>query len=126
MKTMTPSLRTRVPLTAAAFSALALSFTMLCPAADATDPPTAIVKYYDLNIATPQGATVLYGRIRRAAEIVCGAPDGRDLVFWARTAACMHHAIADAVSKVGEPALFTVYNANNSTPLPAPLVSQRR
>jgi hypothetical protein len=30
------------------------------------------------------------------------------------------------VSKVDEPALFTVYNAKHSTPLPAHLLSQRR
>jgi hypothetical protein len=30
--------------------------------------------------------------------------------------ACVHKAIADAVAKVGEPALFDAYNAHNGQP----------
>jgi hypothetical protein len=32
--------------------------------------------------------------------------------------ACMHKAITAAVIKVNQPALFAVYNANNTAPLP--------
>jgi len=85
-----------------------------------------IVKYGDLNLSTPQAATVLYGRIRVAAERVCRAFDGRDLAFKMYEGACVKKAIEDAVTKVHQPALFAIYNAKHGTLLPSTLVSQSR
>ncbi|MGH8219667.1 MAG: UrcA family protein [Steroidobacteraceae bacterium] len=111
---------------AAAFTLVASSITTLCAAADVNAPRTAVVNYADLNVASPQGATELYGRIRQAAKSVCGPLDGRDLPARAQVVACIRSAMADAVSKVNEPELFAVYNARNSSPLPANLLSQSR
>jgi UrcA family protein len=124
MNTMTPSARIRNLVAMAIFSALGWSFAAVCTAADSTEAPSVIVKYADLNVSTPQGAAALYGRIRWAAETVCRPLDGRDLASQSRKAACIDHAIATAVTQVNQPALFTVYNAKNKTPLPATLVSQ--
>jgi hypothetical protein len=39
--------------------------------------------------------------------------------------ACVHKAIADAVAKVDQPALFAVYNAHNGQPTPIVLAASR-
>jgi hypothetical protein len=65
----------------------------------------------------------LYARIQLAAQSVCSF-----YVFKSDAAenGCINDAIASAVSKVNQPALFAVYNAKNKTPLPTALVSQSR
>ena len=104
---------------AAMFGALAASFS----AVSAADPNSAsvTVKYADLDIAAPPGALVLYERIRVAAHSACS-------YFWFKTAAyearCVQNAIAEAVTKVNQPALSAVYNAKYKVATPGTLVSQ--
>jgi len=92
----------------------------------ATSGPSAesrTVKFADLNISNPSGAHVLYRRIRAAAQVVCS------YYFFATDtdkARCVRNATADAVTKINQPALTVVYNANNETSVPSGLVSQRR
>lgn len=94
--------------------------------AGATADPSAesrTVKYADLNLSDPAGAHVLYRRIRAAAQVVCSH------YFFATDtdkARCVRDATADAVSKIDEPALSAVYNANNRPSVPSDLVSLRR
>jgi UrcA family protein len=126
MNTMTPSPRLRGLIATAIFSALASSFTVVCAAADSTDAPSVVVKYGDLNVSSPQGAAALYGRIRVAAEAVCPHLDHADLQSKMHMDVCVDKAIADAVTKVDQPALLAVYNAKNRTQLPANLLSQSR
>jgi UrcA family protein len=115
MNTMTPSLRLRGLIATAIVGALASSFTTVCAAADGTNPPSVIVEYGDLNLSNSQGAATLYGRIAAAANAVCRPfdIDSRDLAARAERTACVHKAITDAVTKVGQPELFAVYNAKN-------------
>ena len=93
-------------------------------AVSAADPNSAsvTVKYADLDIAAPPGALVLYERIRVAAHSACS-------YFWFKTAAyearCVQNAIAEAVTKVNQPALSAVYNAKYKTAA-STLVSQSR
>jgi UrcA family protein len=79
------------------------------------------VKYSDLNMASPSGARVLYERIRAAAQSACN-------YFWFKTdadeARCLQNTIANAVTKVNQPALTAVYNAKFKTSAPTPLLSQ--
>ena len=96
----------------------------LCAGASA-DPSaeSRTVKFADLNLSDPSGAHVLYRRIRAAAEVVCSS------YFFAtdtEKARCVRDATADAVTKINQPALSAVYNANNRTSLPSGLVSQSR
>jgi UrcA family protein len=98
---------------------LGLGFAGLC----AAEEPQVTVTYRDLAVTTPQGATVLYKRIRFAADEVCSHLDHGDLSSKEHKNACMDKAIADAVMGVGEPQLFSVYNSNHSSPLPASLTS---
>ena len=125
MKTMTQSPRLHGFIAAAMFSTLALGFSA-ANAADGTNPPTAIVKYQDLNISAGAGASALYARIRSAAQSVCRSYDQRDLESQALKHDCISHAIAKAVAEVNDPALFTVYDAHSPKPLPRTLVSQSR
>jgi UrcA family protein len=96
----------------------------LC-AVGAADPSVAsrTVKFADLNLSDPSGAHVLYRRIRAAAVVVCSH------YFFATDtdkARCVRDATADAVSKIDQPALSAVYNANERPSVPSGLVSLHR
>ena len=97
----------------------------LCVSASA-DPSTEsrTVKFADLDISNPSGAHVLYGRIQAAAQVVCSH---YFLATDTDKAQCVRDATADAVSRINQPSLSAVYNANNKTAAPPPgLVSQSR
>ena len=121
MNISTPSTGLHGLIAAAIFGALASSFS----AVSAADPSSAsvTVKYADLNIASPSGALVLYGRIRAAAQSACS-------YFWFKTdadeARCLQNTISNAVTKVNQPALSAVYEAKFKTSAPSTLVSQSR
>jgi UrcA family protein len=121
MNTSTASTGLRGLIATAIFGALASSFS----AVSAADPSTVsvTVKSADLNISNPSGALVLYDRIRAAAQGACS-------YYWFKTdadeARCVHDAIANAVTKVNQPALSAVYNAKYKTSVPSTLVSQSR
>ena len=105
----------------AIFGFLGLGFCIVA----AADPGAAsrIVKFADLNASDPSSAHVLYRRIRAAAQVACSyhffltdTDKGR----------CVRDATADAVTRIDQPALSAVYNANNKTSTPSRLVSQTR
>jgi UrcA family protein len=127
MNTITPSTRLRGLIAKAIVSAVAASFTVVCAAADNIETVSVIVKYGDLNVSNPEGAATLYRRIAAAASTVCGPyeTDSWPLVSRAKVNACVHKAIADAVTKVGQPELFAVYNAKNREPLPITLAAAK-
>jgi UrcA family protein len=106
------------------FVALASTSSLVCSAADGNVLQTT-VKYSDLNASTSQGAGSLYTRIRVAAEKVCRPLNRDDFASKKLFNNCMHHAIADAVSKVGQPALFAVYSAKTGTSKPIVLASSQ-
>lgn len=108
----TTSIRTLIA--TALVSALASSVAAVS-AADNSDVPQAVVKFGDLNISNPQDAAKLYSRIAAAAYALCRPfdIDNRNLGAQARLKACVHKAIADAVTRVGQPELIAIYNAKN-------------
>ena len=119
MNTSTASPRLRGFVGAAIVGALASSYS----AVSVADPGSAsrTVKFADLDISNPSGAHALYTRILAAAQVVCS-------YYWFHTdaaeARCVHDAIANAVTKINQPALSAVYNAKNKTPAPNTLVSR--
>jgi UrcA family protein len=127
MNTITPSTRLRGFIAKAIVIAVAASFTVVCAAADNTETISVVVKYGDLNVSNPEGAATLYRRIAAAASTVCGPneTDSWPLGSRAKVNACVHKAIADAVTKVGQPELFAVYNAKNREPLPITLAAAK-
>jgi len=101
-------------LLAGAWQCAALAAAPAAPTARDVDQIT--VHFGDLNIDRTAGATVLYWRIRHAAERVCGEPQlpGSRAVSpdWRR---CVAQAIDGAVVAVDRPAL-TVYHRVHTTP----------
>jgi UrcA family protein len=126
MNTTTHPVRFRGLIVTAILGALATGFATIGAAADATDVPQVVVKFGDLSLSSPQGANKLYSRLAAAAQEVCKsfAVDDRDLGARARVNACLHRALADAVTQVGQPELFAIYNAKNGTKQRTALVSQ--
>lgn len=72
-------------------------------AADA--PPSRKVSYADLDVSTPAGAKVLYGRIQSAAKQVCQYNGFQTLGTLQMVNRCIDSAIDKAVKDVGSPAL---------------------
>ena len=125
MNTMITSRSFRRVLATAILGAFACSLATVCTAADPMDPPQTTVKFADLNVSNPEGAAALYARIQQAARQVCLPLDGASLGSKSRMSACVHKAIADAVAKVGQPALFNAYNAHNGQPTKIILAASR-
>jgi UrcA family protein len=85
---------------AAPLAILALLFAesgMAVPRVD--ESPSVTVRYYDLNLDTPEDVASLYGRIHAAAIDVCKQSEGSlriNRVYWE----CVAHSIANAVKDV--------------------------
>lgn len=124
MNTMNPSSKRCSVAAIALFGAVAASFAGVAAAGN-PELLQITVPYGDLTVSTSQGAATLYNRIRIAAGEVCWPLDHGDLSSKHKAADCAHKAIVDAVTKVGQPALFAVYNAKNSQPLPNILAAER-
>jgi UrcA family protein len=75
------------------------------------------VHFRDLNIDRPEGAAVLYRRIERAAERVCGEPQltGSYVIspFWR---GCVTQAVEQAVATVDRPALTAYHREHAGSP----------
>jgi UrcA family protein len=76
------------------------------------DVPSVVVRYADLDISTPQGASSLYRRIAIAARKVCPVADISELGRFMEARACQEQAIARAVQAVSNPQLAAVYAAH--------------
>jgi UrcA family protein len=74
--------------------------------------PARTVHYSDLNLNTQAGTEVLYKRIRRAAEQVCGDVGPRQLVEAAAARACVEQAVIGSIRAVNNPRLTDTYNAH--------------
>ena len=118
MNTITTANPLRTLIAAAIFGAVASGFSVASVATDSIEAPHVVVKYGDLDVSNPQGAAALYRRIHSAAERVCPRLESHDLASAARSNACIHKAITDAVTAVNQPALVAEYNAKNTAPLP--------
>jgi UrcA family protein len=105
------------------FGGVASGFAVLPADADSLDVPQVTVKFGDLNISSPQGAAVLYGRIRAAAQTVCSPDDRSGLEFKMQRNACIDEAILGAVARVNNSALTAVYSAKTGKEVPTRLVS---
>jgi|HubBroStandDraft_1064217.scaffolds.fasta_scaffold1264430_1 UrcA family protein len=103
---------------------LSSSFAALPAATGGFEPPTITVKFADLDVSLPQGASVLYNRIRVAAKNVCSPLEqSGSLAAQIHLNACVDKAIADAVIKVNAPALIAVYGAKTGKTLPLRVAS---
>jgi UrcA family protein len=78
-------------------------------ATSALDPPSIVIKYSDLTLATDSGVHHLYGRILTAAKQVC--PDARFLDFHSvhLVDACRNQAVARAIRQIDNTRLTSLY-----------------
>jgi UrcA family protein len=120
VNTMSTANRFHSLIATALFSAISFSFAALPATAD-IDQVT--VKLGDLDVSSPQGAAVLYNRIRAAAKQVCSPLDSAGLDTKRLLRACVNETIEDAVIKLNEPALIAVYSAKTGKTLPTRVAS---
>jgi UrcA family protein len=71
----------------------------------APEPPTATVRYHDLDLGTITGAQTLYRRISAAAHAVCGQEGVRPLAELQQWQRCYDSAVARAIATVDSPLL---------------------
>jgi UrcA family protein len=112
-------------ISAAIFGLLTLGGSAMSVAADASDPPQVTVKFEDLNLSNARGAETLYRRISVAAVTVCRPQAATSLASKSLMQSCVHHAIADAVGKVGRAELFAVYYSKGHEQRPIVLAQSR-
>ena len=80
--------------------------------------PTMKVSYAELDINKPQGLQALYGRIERAAKIVCGHDHTlQELSRGRHATACYKTAIDDAVRQINRPTLTAYHRAKTRASL---------
>jgi UrcA family protein len=84
---------------------------MVYNAARADEPvPTQRVSFKDLNLNSPEGAAVLYRRIKGAANKVCGRWENVDLSRIHAVQTCIDGAVSRGVAQVDRPMLTSLYN----------------
>lgn len=123
MNSMTQAILLRGLVAAGILGALSCGIATAGTAVMGEETQGMIVRYEDLNLASPQGAAALYHRIVSAAHQVCELPDGGSLSSRSRERNCFHKALTDAVTKVGQPQLTAVYNQQNRQSVPVTLAA---
>jgi UrcA family protein len=86
--------------------------------------PTVKVDYSGMDLSTNTGATLLYHRLRHAADQVCSIGEGRDLSLRSQRQRCFEHALSDAVLHVNSPLVAALHQRQSSGPGPT-LVASR-
>jgi UrcA family protein len=81
-------------------------------ASAAVGPRSTTVSYRDLNLSTIEGATVLYQRLKHAADWVCDER-GTALERYRIWQSCYRVAIADAIAKVSSPLVTQLHDGKN-------------
>ena len=81
--------------------------------ADMSDnsPKQVLIHYADLNLTSSPGVSVLYGRLRSAAQAVCTPLNGKDAERALAFKRCVADAMSSAVTQVDQPALSAYYRA---------------
>jgi UrcA family protein len=98
----------------ASVAAICVAFAAVAAHADDTlvNAPKRTVHYADLNLNTQAGISVLYSRIRNAAEQVCGDVNSRRLEEAREAEACVVHAVQVSVRSVNNARLTNEFNAH--------------
>lgn len=73
------------------------------------DVPKIVVSLAGLDLSTPKGADVVYGRIRSAAKVICDVNQSRELSQTARARVCFRNAVDDAVAQAKRPLLSALH-----------------
>ena len=112
--------------TAVAATALGLALALSVPGAAAplagskVTTRTEVVKYSDLNLATPTGAAMLYSRIKTAATRVCrGIIPAMDAHARFERTTCVRDLTETAVKDVNRPSLTALHEGRATDDLTA-------
>ena len=76
------------------------------------------VQYHDVDLSSPQGASVLYERISRAAERVCAPTTRQDLREMRLYKVCYQGAVANAVNSVNANTLTALHLVKTQKAVP--------
>lgn len=102
---MSTSIRTKIYTAISCLMSTAALCSTLSATAEAEDVPSKIVKFNDLDITKPDGAKVLYRRIRAAARDVCERSSSTDPIMNMANKECIDTAVDKAVRKINAPML---------------------
>jgi UrcA family protein len=80
------------------------------------DVPRVVVSLAGLDLSTPKGADLVYGRIRSAAEFVCSVNQSREPARIARARVCFRNAIDDAIAQANRPLLSELHARRMGNP----------
>jgi UrcA family protein len=94
---------------AALAAVLTTNLALATPVDDKTEAVT--VRYSDLDLSSPQGALVLYKRIKFAAHEACGYTPPQELARLARYQECVDHAVTRAIEKVKSARVSAIHEA---------------
>jgi UrcA family protein len=86
--------------------------------AGGTDDVSATLTYLNTDASNPGSAVQFYKRLHSTAMKVCFRPGETGLEYRKDINACIHNAVAGAVSAINAPALTAIYNAKNAAPRP--------
>ncbi len=80
------------------------------PAVPGAPSQSTTVRFADLNLSNPEGARVLYGRIRLAAQSLCGEQSSFfDIKWMFEYRQCYREAVDRAVRQINRPTLTAVH-----------------
>ena len=89
--------------------AAALAFSAAAGAGTVRELPSVVVKYGDLNLASPNGVATLHSRLSKAARQVCSELDSRVLGLREQYDHCVVDAVATGVARVDNPHLTSFH-----------------
>jgi UrcA family protein len=95
-------------------SGLALPLVGLAASPSHIDDDSVKVSYSDLNITNEAGAKLLYARLQRASQEVCGVGSHnivRSLTETKKARACYEKALSAAVEKLDSELLTVIHNS---------------
>lgn len=78
----------------------------------APEPGRVAVHYQDLDLSQSKDASVLYGRISKAARQVCQQPGLKETWRWSQYKQCYEMAVSNAVDQVDETTLTALHQAH--------------
>ena len=110
MKTRNPTKQVAL----ASLAAIGIAFAAVGAHADDAfaNAPERTVRYADLNLNTAAGISVLYSRIRAAAEQVCDGVNSRRLEEEREAKACVARALQASVRSVNNARLTEAYDTH--------------
>ena len=108
------ALLTAISLTSLATLATATQVTQAAEPNTPTNHYARVVRYTELDLTRTTGVTILYDRIKRAAQAVCDPFRGYSVHQFRYEQECVEQAVAEAVARVAHPNVTAYHEAKTS------------